>query len=66
MTNFTEIGRQAFANGDSAAPIMNPQVAQALEGLPVGSSEGRKILKDFTAGWTAANLAAPVDFDEKI
>jgi hypothetical protein len=66
MKNFREIGRQAFLRGEPAAPALNPQVWLALDGLPVGSPEGIKIMQDFTAGWTAANLAAPVDFTEDI
>lgn len=62
--NFTEIGRQAFHNGDMAAPALNPEVMLALSGLPVGSTEGLQIMKDFNAGWTAANLAAPVNFEQ--
>jgi hypothetical protein len=59
--DFTEIGRQAFCNGDPAAPTRNTEVREALVGMAVASAEGRKIMADFTAGWTAANLASDVD-----
>ncbi|MFI5736203.1 hypothetical protein ACIA49_39175 [Kribbella sp. NPDC051587] len=61
--DFVEIGRQAFRNGDHSAPALNAEVMQALTGLPVGSAEGKQIMTDFTTGWTAANLAAPVPTD---
>jgi hypothetical protein len=61
--DFREVGRKAFEAGEPAAAAMNRQVVDALAGLPVGSAEGAKILKDFSTGWQAANLAAPVDLE---
>ncbi len=61
--DFVEIGRQAFHRGADRAPALNAEVQQALTGLPVGTAETIRIMKDFTAGWDAANMAAPVPGD---
>lgn len=53
--DFVEIGRQAFRDGKPAAPTLNLKVRRALAGLPVGSEEGLKVMKDFSDGWTQAS-----------
>jgi hypothetical protein len=60
VTDWRQVGREAFERGDPAAPAFNAQVVEALHGRPVGDPETRRIMTEFTAGWTAANLAAPV------
>ncbi len=55
-----EVGRRAFANGEPAAPTLNPHVREAVERLPVGGG-GTEIMGEFGRGWHAANLAAPVE-----
>jgi hypothetical protein len=58
--DFVEIGRQAFRNGEPAAPAISADVQAALAGLKVGSAKGRKIMQDFTKGWEQANfLSSP-------
>lgn len=68
--DFADVGRQARRNGEPAAASLNPQVREALEGLPVGSPESRRILADFSrldrrepgprrAGYGSAGPARP-------
>lgn len=56
MKDFTEIGRQAYAAGQSCIPAFSPEVIEAIEGLPVGHG-AYEIMKAWATGWTAANLA---------
>jgi hypothetical protein len=49
--NFIELGKAAHANGELRAPAANAQVMEALAGLPVGSTEGKRIMTDFTKGF---------------
>ena len=57
--DWAEIGRQAFRNGETRAPAVNPAVQEAIANLPVGQGAG-EIMREFTRGWDEANLAAPV------
>ena len=49
--NFIELGKAAHANDELRAPAANAQVMAALAGLPVGSKEGMRIMRDFTKGF---------------
>ena len=62
-TDFKEVGRQAFANGEPAAPMLNPQVREAIADLPVGGGAA-DIMRAFSEGWHAANLAQPIDLED--
>jgi hypothetical protein len=54
-----DLGRAAFARGLPAASCRDAEFCAMLEGLKVG--EGLALLKAWSRGWTAANLAAPVE-----
>lgn len=54
------LGRQAFHNGEHAAPALNATVMAHLAGRPVGDPHTMVIMRGFTRGWDAANMAAPV------
>lgn len=60
MTDWQAVGREAYAAGLSCVPWLDPAIRQGLAGLPVGSG-AVAILRAWQAGWTAANLAAPVE-----
>lgn len=53
------VGRQAFENGEHSAPALNATVMAHMAGMPVGTG-AIEIMRAFTRGWDAANLAAPV------
>lgn len=53
--DFYELGRQAYANGESSAPTLNAQVRQAIADLSTGSVAA-EIMKAFAKGWHDANL----------
>lgn len=55
--NFIDLGKAAHANGNLRAPAMNAQVMEALAGLPVGSTEGLRIMTEFTKGFDMATEA---------
>lgn len=55
--DFIELGKAAHANGNLRAPAMNAQVMEAIAGLPVGSPETMRIMKDFTKGFDMATAA---------
>ncbi|WP_280465996.1 hypothetical protein [Nocardia brasiliensis] len=58
--HWVQVGRDAFANGDMRAPIANPAIRAAIDGLQVG--EGASvIMRAFIEGWDAANMEAPVE-----
>jgi hypothetical protein len=61
VTAARELGARAHADGRMAAPILDPAIAAAIAEQPVGSRYTRDIMRAFSAGWTAANLAAPVE-----
>lgn len=54
-----DLGRAAFLRGAPAASCSDAEFCAMLEGLKVG--EGLALLKAWSKGWTAANLAAPVE-----
>lgn len=53
--SFKEVGRQAYLNGESAAPALNPAIIEAISDLPVGGGAA-EIMRAFQVGWTQANL----------
>lgn len=58
--DWVEFGREAFEAGLPRIPGADPRVTDVITGLPVGAG-GAMIMRDWTRGWDAANLAAPVD-----
>ena len=54
-----QLGAAAFHRGDVCAPCLDKEIMAMLKG-PVGTSI--PILKAWNAGWTQANLTAPVNF----
>lgn len=63
--DWAKLGRQAHADGRLSVPMADPAVAAAIEHLPVGGGAA-EIMRAWTDGWHAANLAAwddagPVD-----
>jgi hypothetical protein len=54
------IGREAFAAGRPPQPTADPLVFDAVAHLPVGGG-AVEIMSAWTRGYTAANLAAPVE-----
>lgn len=57
---FEQLGREAFASGMACTPTADPAVSDAIAGLPVGGG-AVKIMRAWMRGWTAANLAAPIE-----
>lgn len=55
--NFIDLGKAAHANGNLRAPAMNAKVMEAIAGLPVGSTETKRIMSDFTKGYDMATEA---------
>ena len=55
--DFIELGKAAHANGALRAPDMNAQVMEAIAGLPVGSPETMRIMRDFTKGFDMGVMA---------
>lgn len=53
-----QLGAAAFHRGEVCAPCLDREVMEMVKG-PVGSSI--PILKAWNAGWTDANLAAPLN-----
>lgn len=53
------VGREAYANGEHAAPALNERVRACLD-VKVGTPGTTDLMRWFTEGWTAANLAAGV------
>lgn len=58
MTDFAQLGRDAYANGRMRAPALDATVRDALVGLPIGSPEAHQVMRAFTDGWDAAADAA--------
>jgi hypothetical protein len=56
---FQEVGRLAFENGESSAPVLNPLVQEAIKDLRVGTG-AKLVMKAYAEGWHRANLAAGV------
>ncbi len=54
-------GRAAFHRGQRCVPALDADVMRALAGVPVGDPRTVPALDAWSAGWTAANLDAPVD-----
>lgn len=54
-----EYGKKAFENGKIAAPALDQEFVAKFCNGPVGSS--LPALNEWTRGWHAANLAAPVE-----
>jgi hypothetical protein len=59
-TDWQAIGAAAYAVGEPNEPALNATVRAAIAWLPVGGGSA-EIMAAFNRGWTAANLAAPVD-----
>lgn len=55
-----QLGRDAFAAGRPPQPTADPLVFDAVAHLPVGAG-AVEIMSAWTRGYTAANLAAPVE-----
>lgn len=55
---FQALGRQAFTDG-LTFPLQDPEVLAAIDGMPVGTGAA-DIMRAWSRGWTAANLAAPI------
>lgn len=55
----TANGAAAYADGQPAAPFLDPTVRTAIESLPVGAGAAG-IMKAWLNGWHTANLAAVV------
>ena len=53
-------GIAAFEQGAPSIPVLDSNLMQMLEGLKPGEGSVN-LLKAWTAGWTKANLAAPVE-----
>lgn len=51
---FIELGKAAHANGNLRAPAMSAEVMEAIAALPVGSTETKRIMSDFTKGYDMA------------
>ena len=51
-----ELGRQAFRAGNACAPLSDPEMYAELQDAEVG--EKTHLMRAFTRGWTAENLAA--------
>jgi hypothetical protein len=58
---FEQVGRQAFADGDMAAPALNARVMEALNGRPVGDYRSTRIMQAFSRGYDAARDEVAVD-----
>jgi hypothetical protein len=54
--DFESIGRQAYRNGESAAPALNARVQAAIADLPVGAGAAN-IMRVFTRGYEAERAA---------
>jgi hypothetical protein len=53
-----EKGTEAYAAGLPNAPMMNPEFMASIKGLSPGVK--LQAVKDYTSGWMAANINAPV------
>jgi hypothetical protein len=53
--DFKTIGYDAFLDGESSVPILNPLIQEALVGLKVGEGAA-EIMQAFRDGWHEANL----------
>lgn len=58
---FEQLGRQAFANGDMAAPGLNVRVREALKDFSVGDYRTQRIMQAFSRGYDAARDEVAVD-----
>ncbi len=54
------LGGEAFKKGILCVPALDPALKPQLKGLGIGKPAIR-VLKAWIAGWTKANLAAPVE-----
>jgi hypothetical protein len=61
MIAFEALGRAARREGRPISPILDEEVQDALAGLPVGSQEGRDIMKAFIDGWVSESLQEEVN-----
>ena len=57
MTDFKELGKQAFRDGKGNFPLADPTVYQAVKDLPVGAG-AKRIMKAFSKGWHEENVKA--------
>lgn len=53
-----QLGERAYAAGEPCAPILDPAMVDRLHPEPGANVPA---LRQWIAGWTNANLAAPVD-----
>ncbi len=59
-----EYGVRAFERGISCAPALDNEFLEThIKGLKVGEG-GAELMKEWLAGWTKANLDAPVDYEK--
>lgn len=61
--SYYDAGRAAFAAGLPCIPLADGIVLAAVRILPVGAGAA-DIMRDWTNGWTDANLAAPIEDGE--
>lgn len=55
-TDFKQVGREAYRNGEPASPVLNETIREAISGLTVGGGAAA-IMRDFSQGWHEANAA---------
>lgn len=56
MTDFIERGRLAYRRGESRAPALCPEVADAIRYNAVGDPETRRIMTDFIKGFEQESI----------
>lgn len=56
-----ELGRQAFRSGDMCVPLSHPEMYAELHDAKVG--EKTDLMRAFSRGWTAENVAADLIVD---
>lgn len=58
--DFVLVGKAAYEGGQGNFPFADPAVLRVVGSRTVGDPVTRKVLEDFNAGWTVANLTAPI------
>lgn len=61
FARWREVGREAFRCGESAAPTLNAAIRAAVANLSVGDPAATTIMRGYSQGWHAENLAARVE-----
>ncbi|MEU6562533.1 hypothetical protein [Nocardia nova] len=54
--DWVQIGRDARANGDDRAPVLNRKVRDALIGVPSGDPATIDLMRRYTEGWDSEHL----------